>query len=126
MSDWYERSSNLARVARALNDVDQIVQMLEKPWNWGMDFAALVPCDECKADVGEPCRGIDDGRVKVDPHTTRMEDSEACRRKVPCACTTCTHEGGYVEPDTNALVCRACEEADPCPVCHGSGWTFVR
>ena len=73
MSEWYEFSSNLARVARALNSVPVIVEMLEKPWNWGMEFAALVPCPECGEEVGEPCRGIDDGARRVDPHSTRMD-----------------------------------------------------
>lgn len=36
-------------------------------------------------------------------------------------CPPCTHKEGYTEPDTNALICRRCEDGEGCP-CKGTGY----
>jgi hypothetical protein len=75
-----ERAVRAASIARA-KEVKRVQQVAQA------DYAALVPCRYCGADVGEPCkqtrratdRGYVDsreGRPASRPHSQRLEDAQ--------------------------------------------------
>lgn len=88
---------------------------------FGRSMSGILTIDECGDTLG--ARPASELHLSLTRPEGRHQLARVLAAGRRCACPSCTHEDAHVEWDTNALLCRECDEANGCVVCDGTGYT---